>query len=302
MAESLPSTIHNPEKPCHYNSVHLQELIDAKEFFQFQHNKYRQYKILYDTVQEGVCNSNLWDNELQLKVQDVLFEDSCAQVIDLENGGFTDDSSNIFGLLHMDKSELTCDESIKLKQFIDLILQEKYNNICKEFIKITGENINLISSTSKNYNDFDVSSEDINLLELRGKVEHQQKIYTQNLLKEKGVLEDLVKLRLEKLPKVCEEKIKECEVISRKCELQTKIVQDKTRVEIFGEALPAYRELIKDVKIQQEECQQDIQYLQKLKEKYKLVACKQFDELLKSFIQYKSSLEKKKLMYESLQR
>ncbi|KAJ8928668.1 hypothetical protein NQ314_018762 [Rhamnusium bicolor] len=65
-------------------------------------------------------------------------------------------------------------------------------------------------------------------------------------------------------------------------------------------SLKAYKQLIKDLKQQQQDCQKEIEDLNELKEKYDQVSCKQYDDILKSYLQYKAAIEKKKLLYDCL--
>ncbi|RZB40316.1 hypothetical protein BDFB_008022 [Asbolus verrucosus] len=285
------------------NCAQVQELNDVKEFLKIQHNKYIKCKILYDAVQECVENSNILDDDLKVKVQDILLNNSCAQVTPIESESFTQDCAKLLGISHQDRTELNHSESLKFKKSIEVILQEKYKNICKQFSKTANENINETLPVSSDFLDFNLNTEDYKIIEFKQKLNDQQKQYLQNLLKEQEILDDITKLRLEHLPKICNEKVKECQIKSYMNMLRTKIVEEKTRVDIFMEtsnSLPAYEEILKDIKKQQEECHNDIEYLQKLKERYNQITCKQFNDLLKSYVQYKTSLEKKKIIYESL--
>lgn len=279
----------------------MQEFNNVKEAFKTHRSKYTKYKILYDSLWEYAFHSNCPDN-LKSKLQDILLTSDCAQVVDLESNGIVQNSQVLVDLGNIYTPELTYNESLKLKKALESFLQNKHKGICQQFFKMTGKHVN-VDMITEDFGEFSLNSEDGALLELRKKLEEQLRKYVDNLLKEKEILEQIVKLRIEKLPKASNDKIKECQFKSRVTELQSKIVKEKTRIDIFMEtnnSLLAYEELMRDIKEQQEECQRDISYFKKLKKQYQHIACKQYDDLLKSFIQYKSSSAKKREMYESL--
>ncbi|KAJ3662363.1 hypothetical protein Zmor_006717 [Zophobas morio] len=272
-------------------SAQRQELNDLKHFYEKEYGKYNKYKILFEAIRETAFDYDSLEPELKTKVQNILLETNCIQVIDLDGIGDNLNSNSALGLTNFN-SALHYSESLKLKEVVKLRLQDLYKNICETFRKITGENIDKIKY------------DDQAPIDLKNELELQQKKYICNLLEEQRILQDMVNLRLQKVPQICMNKVLEFQVKSQMSSLQSKIVEEKARIDIFTEtsnSLSAYEELMKDIRMQRQECLADIQNLQDLKEKYKQVSCGKYDEILKSFIQYKSSLAKKKMIYESLQ-
>ncbi|XP_044271861.1 uncharacterized protein LOC123015881 [Tribolium madens] len=276
--------------PSESTSPQLQELNNLRDL----RDKYTQLQILHQAVLDFVTGSP--NSELKTKVENILLEESCKQVGVLDNEGFSQ-NSNLLGLPSSKNNELSYNEGLTLAKSVEQILQQKYKNIRDEFLKVTSEDVNSVPGRD--------TSQDKTLIELKGKLEEQQHKYINNLLSEQKILEDLAKLRLDYLPKVCKEKIKECQMEAHISELKTKIVSETTRIDVFMEqsySLAAYMELLKDIKEQQLEFQSEIKHLKEMKEKYKQVDCKQFDDILKSYIQYETSLAKKKMLYENFRK
>lgn len=83
--------------------------------------------------------------------------------------------------------------------------------------------------------------------------------------------------------------------------LRAKMLETKSRVNTFEEtsiSLDSYRNVMREVIKEQKEFQKEIDQLLQLKERYTAVACKEFDEILKDYLQYKSAIDRKRQILE----
>ncbi|XP_064211362.1 uncharacterized protein LOC135265596 isoform X1 [Tribolium castaneum] len=275
--------------PSDCNSPQIQELNNLRHLLKLQRDRYTHLQILYQAVADFISTAGALNPELATKVENILHEQSCQQVDVLDN-----EYTQLLGLRSSGNSELSFNEGRTLRKEIGLILEHKYKKVCDEFLKATSQNVNSVDG--RDGCDFSVRPEDNTLVVLKKKLEEQQQKYLENELTKEKILEDIAKLRLEKLPKVCDEKIKECQIRAQVGELRTKLACETSRIDVFMErsnSLKAYKELLKDIKEQQLECESEIKHLQKMREKYKQVACKQFDQILKSYVEYKAALSRK---------
>ncbi|XP_064210780.1 uncharacterized protein LOC135265330 isoform X2 [Tribolium castaneum] len=279
MSDSLPIPDFETT-PSDCNSPQIQELNNLRHLLKLQRDRYTHLQILYQAVPDFISTAGALNPDLATKVENILHEQSCQQVEVLDN-----ENTQLLGLQSSGHR---------------LILEHKYKKVCDEFLKATSQNVNSVDG--RDGCDFSVRPEDNTLVVLKKKLEEQQQKYLENVLTEEKVLEDIAKLRLEKLPKVCDEKIKECQMGAQVGELKTKLARETSRIDVFMErsnSLKAYKELLKDIKEQQLECESEIKHLQEMREKYKQVACKQFDQILKSYVEYKASLSRKEMMYKA---
>ncbi|XP_018571059.1 uncharacterized protein LOC108910813 [Anoplophora glabripennis] len=276
-----------------------QEVNDVYEFLNLEKNKYVQYKIISDTLEECVNESSDLDRSLKDKVRDILLGGSATQTLFLDE--YTSkESTTLFGICGINEQELNYIERHQLQKILELKLDCKYKDICGEFHKITNKDVNTAFETPSS---LQMASDDKVLIEYKNKLVSEQEQYVKNLLNLLELLEEISNLRLKKLPQVTEQKIKECQVEQKMNNLKSLLAQEKIRIDIFTEtssSLKAYKELIKDIKEQQKDCEMEIWELKNLKEKYNQVSCKQYNDILKSYLQYKSSIEKKKLLYSHL--
>lgn len=141
------------------------------------------------------------------------------------------------------------------------------------------------------------------LFEAEKKLQEIQLTYMENLKNVYDLLQELLHLRFNPVKDLIENKIDEYSMKSKMYSLKSDIFKQKARTDIFNQnaiSFGAYEKLFNDIFEQQNECQKQIDDLIELKEKYNIVSCKEYDEILKSYLQYKSALEKKKDLYKQL--
>lgn len=106
---------------------------------------------------------------------------------------------------------------------------------------------------------------------------------------------------LQDLPEIQAHKLTECSVKSHMYYLRAKLLETKSRVNTFEEtsiSLDSYRIVMREVVEEQKECQKEINRFLELKERYTAVACKEFDEILKDYLQFKSAIDRKRRILE----
>lgn len=278
-----------------------QEVNDLSEILRVEHNKYVQYKIIYDTLEEFINSHDDEHVNLKRRIKDIMISESLVQCMSLDEH-CDKPSENIFGIEDMGNTSLNFSESKELQILLKQLIDQKYKKMKADFNNVTEADISSLTQPSSS-SSIDLNDEDKLLLEYRNKLMAEQKEYIKNLLNLTDLLEEIKKLRLEKLPEITELKIKECQVEEKINSLKCHGFHGKSRVDIFTEtscSLNAYKELIKDIKDQQQDCKREIEELTDLKQKYKDVSCKQYDDILKSYLRYKSAIEKKKLVYDCL--
>lgn len=279
------------------NNAQEQEVNDLYEFLKLEQNKYVQYNIIYEALEECVGESSDLDRTLKTKVTDILLSGNAAQTLPLDEVP-SKESSTLFGFCNINGHELNYLERNQLEKTLTLKLNEKYKNVCEEFHKVTNKDVNKAFEDSPR--SLQMASEDKVLIEFKTKLVSEQKQYVKNLFSLLESLNEMANLRLKKLPQVTEQKIRECQVEQKMNHLKSLLAQEKVRIDVFTEtsnSLKAYKEFIRDIKEQQKNYEREIQELKDLKAKYSNVSCKQYDDILKSYLQYKSSIEKKKLLY-----
>lgn len=285
------------------NNAQEQEVNDLYEFLKLEQNKYVQYKILYDALEECVSDSSDIDRTLKAKVADILLRESATQTQHLDHYTAKENTVSLFGLCDINGYELNYIERNQLQEALKLKLDEKYKDICDDFYQATNKAVNKAFEDSQTSTSLQMASDDKALIEFKYKLISEQEQYVKNLLSLLELLNEITNLRLKKLPQITERKVKECQVEQKVNHLKSLLAQEKVRIDVFTEtssSLKAYKELIKDIKDQQKDCEKEIQELKDLKEKYNQISCKQYDDILKSYLQYKSSIEKKKLLYNCL--
>ncbi|EEZ99612.1 hypothetical protein TcasGA2_TC002129 [Tribolium castaneum] len=293
MSDSLPIPDFETT-PSDCNSPQIQELNNLRHLLKLQRDRYTHLQILYQAVPDFISTAGALNPDLATKVENILHEQSCQQVEVLDN-----ENTQLLGLQSSGHSELSFNEGLTLRKAIGLILEHKYKKVCDEFLKATSQNVNSVDG--RDGCDFSVRPEDNTLVVLKKKLEEQQQKYLENVLTEEKVLEDIAKLRLENYQK-CVMKNKRMSNGGPSGRTKTKLARETSRIDVFMErsnSLKAYKELLKDIKEQQLECESEIKHLQEMREKYKQVACKQFDQILKSYVEYKASLSRKEMMYKA---
>ncbi|XP_074025837.1 uncharacterized protein [Leptinotarsa decemlineata] len=280
-----------------------QEVNDLKEFLKLEQEKYVQYKVIYDTLEEYINEAGGVDDNLRAKVRSIILSESLAQTSILEFNSFDESNISVLGANDTECSNLTYPEGNLLQKKLNLKLIEKHQNLAQEFHKVTNRDLQKSLETRQDSTSLQLSSEDKVQLDYKNKLTIEQELYVKNLISLSELLEKIADLRLKSLPDIIEKKVDECQVEEKINHLKFLLSNVKCRVDVFTEtscSLKAYKDLIKDIQNQQEDYKKQIQQLNELKEKYKQVSCKQYDDILKSYIQYKASIEKKRILYDCL--
>ncbi|KAJ8922262.1 hypothetical protein NQ315_004200 [Exocentrus adspersus] len=283
--------------------AHEKEVNDLYEHLKFERNKYAKYKIIQDALEECIDVNSELDQNLKTKVRDILLSGSVVQCLSLEEFPSNESRQSVLGLIDINQHELNYMENKHLQDVLKRKLEEKYETVCDDFRKTTSKDIENTLENIPSSVPLQMVTEDKILLDLKDRLLLEQEQYVKNLSNQSDLLSEITDARLKKVPELTEHKIKEYQIKEKLNHVKSSLMQEKVRVDVFTEAngsLQAYKELIKDIKDQQSDCEKEIQRLMDLKEKYSQVSCKQYDDILKSYLQYKATIEKKKLLYETL--
>ncbi|XP_056633528.1 uncharacterized protein LOC130443084 [Diorhabda sublineata] len=276
-----------------YCNAQEQELNDLSEFLKLEQNKYLHQKILYDLIEEALEEDHM-ETELKIKIKDIILSENVKQTLDLRN---SEGKDKLLGISDSN-TLLTYTESSSLRD----LLKEKLTKNVHNIIESHSDWTELIES-NKSLGLIQLPVEDMTLLDYKNKLAVEQEKYIMNLLKLQELLEEISDKRVIELSGIMTQKIQECKIEEKLNHLKCILSQQKCKVDIFTETnctLKAYKELIRGIIEQQNDCQKEIEKLLDLKQKYDQVSGKQFDDILKPYLLYKSSLEKKKVLYNSL--
>lgn len=287
------------ERSNSVNYAQEQEVHDVLEFLRLEHNKNIQYKILLNILEEYIREDTKDNKVLKEKVRDIILSHRVSQTLVLDTNTSCGEAQ-LLGIHKMNTISLSYLEGNTLQEVLKSKLKQQ-KNLCNKLNKtVKSSNTNI----SNGYNaSLQLNSEERVLLSNKEKLLLEQQQYITNLANFEKALLDISELRLKKLPDAVEFKIKISQAQEKINNFKAIFTEEKCRVDIFKEtefSLPAYKELIQDIKYQLSVYQKEIQELEDLKEKYRQVSCKQFDDLLSSYRQYKASLEQKKKLYSYL--
>lgn len=279
---------------------HLMELLNSE----FKKNVH--YKVIYSILKEYASQDDNSNQNLKTKINNILSSHNASQTIMINSS--RDNRHNILGIEDITSSVAIsyADRNI-LFEILRSKVVEKRTALEKHLCKLKLENgIDKCSDIKKeNYSSalLNASPDDRCLMDYREKLLFEQEKYVNQLLELKRLLLELIEIRLKELPEIAELKIKQYQVKDKINQLKSVFTKAKCQMEIFTEttySLKAYTNLMDDVKKQQEEYQNEIETLQELKKKYAEVSSKQYNEILQSYVQYKTSIEKKKILYNCL--
>ncbi|XP_057670013.1 uncharacterized protein LOC130902155 [Diorhabda carinulata] len=276
-----------------YCNAQEQELNDLSEFLKLEQNKYLHQKILYDLIEEALEEDHM-ETELKIKIKDIILSENVKQTLDLRN---SEGKDKLLGISDSN-TLLTYTESSSLRDLLKEKLTKNVHNIIESHSDWTE-----LMESNKSLGLIQLPVEDMTLLDYKNKLAVEQEKYIMNLLKLQELLEEISDKRVIELPGIMTQKIQECKIEEKLNHLKCILSQQKCKVDIFTETnctLKAYKELIRGIIEQQNDCQKEIEKLLDLKQKYDQVSGKQFDDILKPYLLYKSSLEKKKVLYNSL--
>ncbi|CAH1981779.1 unnamed protein product [Acanthoscelides obtectus] len=261
---------------------------DLSEPLQTEYNYYMQYKTIFNVLEEFARQEDCGDSEndkLKSKVYEIIVQESLAQTTRL--GDLEDD---ILGVKDVNSLSLTYLESRRLEEIVKKKLIEKQ-------CQLTNKN----GMLDKNKSKLLTSDPSLNeLIENKNQLIALKQEYVKNLLTLAELMTELKEMRLNELPQALEMKIEEWTLSGKICNLKARLLTSKNRVDAFTEtstSLEAYKQLVKDIKREQRVCEEEIENLKQLKRQYEQVSCKQYDEILKSYLEYKAALERKKLLY-----
>ncbi|KAF7268979.1 hypothetical protein GWI33_017963 [Rhynchophorus ferrugineus] len=278
-----------------------QEMKDCIEFLKIANEKYRQNKIILEAIEDCLDDENNLDDNLKNKIRSIILSQELSQISVTENTSELQPYNGVLGV-PLIKCELTYSESNKLTTCLKYNLETKYQKLKKAYFSLLGKDF-----TQLNIKDIDdplkISQEDEELMQYKKELIVEQESYISQQLQLLDLLDELKNFRLKSVPKLAEQKIDESKIRSKINYLKSLLTTEKCRVDVFMEtsySIKAYTELIKDIKDQQEELKAEIGRLTDLKKKYKHISSMEYNEILKSYLQYKSAFEKKKKIYECI--
>lgn len=257
-----------------------------------QRRKYNEYQIIQDVICECIKESCEFSGELQSKIVDILTASNLQSCVGL--GG----NCTLLGL-NFNLTELTYEEHENLKEVVQLKLIEKRRKIFKELCEL-GITIEETDCPLESSSVLNLGVQEKVLIDLKQQLNEKQDLYIRLLQVLREILEKVINLKVKTLSETTNDKIRTYQIQTELFCIRTKLLNVKLKTKIFSETtltLNAYKEILKDVLQQQKDCREEIEKLQELKEKYKQVSCKQYDEILRNYLKYKSNIEKKRLLY-----
>lgn len=276
MADSFLNELSIQTSVLNISSTENDKLENIQRRLHVRLENYLKLKLIYSIIEECLKRSTSLNTNLKVKIKDNLLFGNCIQWAP-------------FPLKPPEK--LTYSEQIPLYQEIKQRLIQKLSEAkisCEDYYRADRKL-------------FQMNTSDIVMLETKQRLIKEQCEYLDNVEKLEQLLSQIVNRRLEIIPKVIENKVREAELTTEINYLKSQLTELKLRTDIFTETnntLEAYKKLIKDIKNQQDEYSVDIQGLQDLKEKYKQISCAEYNDILRTYLQYKNSIKKRKMIFE----
>lgn len=259
------------------------QLTDEEQILKIEYSRYIRNKILYECISD--CVDDL-DPQTGKNLENIINGVKLQQYLKLEN-------HSLLGL-HPEFTDLSYQESDQLKAMTQKKLCERKSKTFEVFKSITSKDLDVIIKRPKvSLYDLSLSVTDQVALNYKEKLITIQEAFMKNIILRNKILAEMLDLRLNKVPELCEKTNRYCKSIIECNYLKAKIAEYKMKMDIFMEvpnAIDAYHQLLNDIKKQQEECQIDIEKMKESKRKYENVSGKEYDEILKSYLMYKYSL------------
>lgn len=259
------------------------QLTDEEQILKIEYSRYIRNKILYECISD--CVDDL-DPQTGKNLENIINGVKLQQYLKLEN-------HSLLGL-HPEFTDLSYQESDQLKAMTQKKLCERKSKTFEVFKSITSKDLDVIIKRPKvSLYDLSLSVTDQVALNYKEKLIRIQEAFMKNIILRNKILAEMLDLRLNKVPELCEKTNRYCKSIIECNYLKAKIAEYKMKMDIFMEvpnAIDAYHQLLNDIKKQQEECQIDIEKMKESKRKYENVSGKEYDEILKSYLMYKYSL------------
>lgn len=259
------------------------QLTDEEQILKIEYSRYIRNKILYECISD--CVDDL-DPQTGKNLENIINGVKLQQYLKLEN-------HSLLGL-HPEFTDLSYQESDQLKAMTQKKLCERKSKTFEVFKSITSKDLDVIIKRPKvSLYDLSLSVTDQVALNYKEKLIRIQEAFMKNIILRNKILAEMLDLRLNKVPELCEKTNRYCKSIIECNYLKAKIAEYKMKMDIFMEvpnAIDAYHQLLNDIKKQHEECQIDIEKMKESKRKYENVSGKEYDEILKSYLMYKYSL------------
>lgn len=258
-----------------------QEVKDQVEILNVQRKKYLEHQILLSFIEEFVKDESK-PSQLRQKVKTVLLEHQIKSLKSTES-----DDDNILGVTL--NEELSDSEGMQLSIFLEIMMEAKVKALEDKLSRKVTVNESLLA----------LSAEDTEILGLLTELNSQQELYASQQKQALELLEQLKDARLNMVPEMMEQKFAEVTLNIDLNNVKAEIADCKWHTDVFNEtsnSLESYKLLLKDMKEEETELQQEIERLTELKQKYAEVSCAEYNDILKSYLQYKEALERKQFM------
>ncbi|XP_044750591.1 uncharacterized protein LOC123310940 [Coccinella septempunctata] len=266
---------------------------DIEQILKIEYSRYVRNKILYECL---VDSADELDPEMAKKLECIINDIKLKQYLKLEN-------QSLLGLT-LKNEELTFQQGEELKSVLQKMLWERKCRITGEFKSITSIDLDQAVNAQKrtpSLHDLYLTQKDQSVISHKEKLVKAQESFMKNVVIRSQLLEEMLDLRLNKVPEMCHQTNRYCKAMIESNYLKAKIAEYKMKLDIFMEipkAIEAYHQLLKDIKKQQEECELSIEKMKEMKGKYENVSGREYDEILKSYLMYKRSIDELNKMYE----
>lgn len=256
----------------------------------YERDKLNKYRILCQAIKDctKLSSKQQLDDDLKSKINTMRLNSQCYQLINIGSDG------KLLGIeLQQTTNRLDHTEREQLRTVLLCTLKDQYVRIREQFEQLTQKSIDSCS----------VQSDNCATLDLYNKLLDKQNQCEENLVKLHGLFECMLKMKLDELPGLTDRKFEEAQLKFNMLSLRNQILQIKVTSDVLNEcseATQAYKTLNRDIAEQKAQYEKKLADLIDLRERYKLVSCKQFDEILKTYVQYKNGFKKKVMINDML--
>lgn len=284
------SSICNKPNTARANNL-IQELNDFAAILKVEREKNLKRRIIKSVLDNCLLHENL-EGSFKEKVEHLCKSFDLLKKTKLSEQG--NGSRCLLGL-KLEIQPLNYKEQNLLRQLVDRELRNSDHKIINSLTALAGCNVNFTEVKMT----LAPSNLDNILVSYQQKLQTQHDSYVSNFFRKLDILETLLEIKSDNVPDATDKKIQESRTKYSLFDWRLKLVNTLVRIDICketAESLTAYKTILQIIKKQQNKCKEEIEQVEYMKECYNQVDCKEYREILSSYINYKKLIERVKCM------
>ncbi|XP_017883924.1 uncharacterized protein LOC108627258 [Ceratina calcarata] len=285
-------------------SNHLEKAVKSLTLCDESIGEYGKSNIITECIKEASNNvKGALSNDTATKLKGLLLIHDLNKYMHLPSTSSNVQELNVLGIIDLPQYDLSYEEKLDIKSCVETLLREKIHDFILRYEQLGGSMKEVVRSNDCNAHKKALEPYDMQILQWKDKIEQLCIQYETDITKFKTLMNKWDEMKYKDMNKIYFEKAEYILIQAQVAEVQAKITKLSCILKMYKEApvtVDAHRILNAALDEKMFSVMNEIKEKQSLKSQYETLQNKEYDEVLKTYLDFCNAIKKKKQLLHKL--